>query len=169
MKTLLRFSFLLLGPLGAAGADDVVTPTKRQAGIAAANQLLAAKDTALLAETINPFRSEAFAEAVAGTGRAGAVVPGAGAESASPAAPVRPAGPRTDRDLLAALAGSLKPSGFFVLGGQPTLVFGQKRVKAGGALTITFEGAEYVLEVTAITRTTFTLRLNREEFTRPIK
>lgn len=169
MKTLLRLSLLLLGPLGVAGADDVVSPAKRQASIAAANQLLAAKDMALPAGTINPFRPEAFAEAVAGPGRAGAVVPGAGIENAGAAAPIRPTGPRNDRDLLAAIASSLKPSGFFVLSGQPTLVFGQKRVKAGGALTITFEGAEYILEVTALTRTTFTLRLNREEFTRPIK
>lgn len=167
MKTLLRLSLLLLAPLGVAGADDVVSPAKRQASIAAANQLLAAKDMALPAGTINPFHSEAFAEAVAGPGRAGAVVPGAGAEGAGPAA--RPVGPRSERDLLAAIAGSLKPSGYVVLGGQPTLIFGQKRVKAGGALTITFEASEYVLEVTAITRTTFTLRLNREEFTRPIK
>lgn len=165
MKTLLRFSLLLLGPLCAAGADDVVSPAKRQASIAAANQLLAAKDAALPEGAINPFHPEAFAEAVAGPNRAGTVVPGA--ESAGPAA--RPAGPRTDRDLLAAIAGSLKPSGSFVLSGQPTLVFGQKRVKAGGVLTITFEGAEYALEITAITRTNFTLRLNREEFTRPIK
>jgi hypothetical protein len=48
-------------------------------------------------------------------------------------------------------------------------VFGQKRVKAGGFLTITFEGNEYTLEIASIERPNFTLRLNREEFTRPIK
>jgi len=49
------------------------------------------------------------------------------------------------------------------------LVFGQKRVKAGGLLTITFEGNEYTLEIVSIAPPNFTLRLNREEFTRPIK
>jgi ribosomal 50S subunit-recycling heat shock protein len=77
--------------------------------------------------------------------------------------------PKTDRDIVRAIASSLKPTGNFILAGQPTLVFGQKRVKAGSLLTITFEGTEYTLEITAIERTSFTLRLNREEFTRPIK
>ena len=34
---------------------------------------------------------------------------------------------------------------------------------------ITFEGNQYTLEITSIDRTNFTLRLNREEFTRTIK
>jgi hypothetical protein len=80
-----------------------------------------------------------------------------------------PAGPRSDREILAAIAVNLRPSGNFVLGGQQTLIFGQKRVKAGMPLTINFEGTEYTLEITAIDRANFTLRLNREEITRPIK
>ncbi|MBI2516025.1 MAG: hypothetical protein HYV95_03845 [Opitutae bacterium] len=166
MKTLPRFLLLLLGPLCLAEAQEVVSPAKRQASISAAEQLLSTKDTGLPAGTINPFRPEAFAEAVAGTGRAGVASPGTETTGTTVA---HPAGPRTERDILAAIAAVLKPSGYFVFGGQPTLVFGQKRVKAGGPLTITFEGTEYTLEVTAINRTNFTLRLNREEFTRPIK
>jgi hypothetical protein len=80
-----------------------------------------------------------------------------------------PTGPRGDRELVEAIAKSLKPSGYIVLGGQASLSFGQKRVKAGGILTITFEGSQYTLEITSIDRTNFTLRLNREEFTRTIK
>jgi len=72
-------------------------------------------------------------------------------------------------ELLQAIATSLKPSGYIVLGGQPSISFGQKRVKAGGVLTITFEGNQYTLEIVSIDRTNFTLRLNREEFTRTIK
>jgi hypothetical protein len=78
-------------------------------------------------------------------------------------------GPRSDHDILAGIASGLTPTGIFVLDGQRTLVFGQKRVKAGTTLTINFEGGEYIVEVTAIDHTSFTLRLNREEFTRPIK
>jgi hypothetical protein len=70
---------------------------------------------------------------------------------------------------LQAIGASLKPSGSVTLGGEPTLIFGEKRVKAGGFLTITFEGSEYTLEIVSIDRPNFTLRLNREEFTRPIK
>ena len=58
--------------------------------------------------------------------------------------------------LLQAIAASLKPSGYIVLGGQPSISFGQKRVKAGGVLTITFEGNQYTLEIVSIDRTTFT-------------
>ena len=76
---------------------------------------------------------------------------------------------RSERQILQAIATSLKPTGNFIVSGEHTLIFGQKRVKAGGFLTITFEGTEYTLEITAIERTSFTLRLNREEFTRPIK
>ena len=80
--------------------------------------------------------------------------------------PVRQTG---DRDVLATLAEKLSPSGILIIGGEPMLLFGQKRLKIGDRLTVTYEGADYALDVTAIARTTFTLRLNREEITRPIK
>ena len=141
-----------------AAGELVPAPAKRHEAIEAAKKLLAPREAG--GTIADPFHSQAFAEFVAGTGRAPA---------ASGGAPAAPGNPVTDRDLVQAIAASLKPSGFFVIGGEPTLVFGQKRVKAGGVLTITFEGNEYTLEVTKIDRTNFTLRLNREEFTRPIK
>ena len=117
--------------------------------------MLTIRDVA--AVTIDPFHSSAFSEMISGP-------------KANPTAAVAlGVSPRSEREILQAIATSLKPSGNFILSGQPTLVFGQKRVKAGGLLTITFEGTEYTLEITAIERTSFTLRLNREEFTRPIK
>jgi hypothetical protein len=139
----------------AAEGDTVLSPAKRQDALDKARKLLATRDVAPV--TVDPFHSEKFSEMVSGLGRTSGVT-----------APVT-ASPRTEREILQAIATSLKPSGNFILGGQSTLVFGQKRVKAGGFLTITFEGTEYTLEITAIERTSFTLRLNREEFTRPIK
>jgi hypothetical protein len=115
----------------------------------------------------NPFFPAAFAEAAAALGRGPGQVTPTPDGGEVPARP--PTGPRTDRDLLQAIAQSLKPGGYIVIGGQPSLSFGQKRVKAGNTLTITFEGNQYTLEVVNIDRTTFTLRLNREEFTRTIK
>jgi hypothetical protein len=146
----------LCGILGTAGADTVVSPSKRQDSLAQAKSLLGEKTFSLGAK--NPFNPEGFGE-----GR-GEVSPGP-----APSNPTVPSGPRSGRDLLQAIGASLKPTGFFVLSGEPTLVFGQKRVKAGGLLTITFEGSEYTLEIVSIDRPNFTLRLNREEFTRPIK
>jgi len=147
-----------------AGAS-VASPGKRQESVDQAKKLMAHRD--VIPITADPFHPEAFNEVVAAMGGhvPGAVAPVAPGEPAA----AHPAAPRTERDVLQSIAAVLKPSGYIVLGGQPSLSFGQKRVKAGGTLTINFEGTEYTLEITSIDRTNFTLRLNREEFTRPIK
>lgn len=157
---------VLLAPAArlSAEVEVIMAPGKRTEALERARQLLAPKQTP--AQSANPFFSDAF-EGVR-TGMANRAIEESSA-SATAANPATPAPVKGDRALLQSIAASLKPSGYFVLGGQPTLVFGQKRVKAGGLLTITFEGKEYTLEVTALDRTNFTLRLNREEFTRPIK
>lgn len=147
----------LTGSLFAADAGTVLPPAQRQGALDKARQVLTTKEAVPVAA--DPFHSERFAEMVSGASRAN-----------TPAvAAVGAPNQRTARDILQAIAASLTPSGNFVMNGEHTLVFGQKRVKAGDFLTITFEGAEYTLEITAIERTSFSLRLNREEFTRPIK
>jgi hypothetical protein len=147
-----------------AEGESVVAPAKRQEILDRAKSILAtpAQPTAIK----DPFHSEAYADSLAGAVRTPEGQVPAGDNTTTRTTPT---GPRNARDLLQTIAASLKPSGFFVLGGEPTLVFGQKRVKAGGFLTITFEGNEYTLEIASIERPNFTLRLNREEFTRPIK
>jgi hypothetical protein len=148
---------------GQAAEVDVQSPTKRQESLDRAKKLLATRE--IPAPAADPFHSEAFNEIVASVGRApAAATTGGEAEGGKSAA-----GPRTGRDQLKAIAEGLKPSGYYVFGGQPTLTFGQKRVKAGGFVTITFEGTEYTCEIVSIVSPNFTLRLNREEFTRPIK
>jgi len=164
----IRFSTRLLlcgcavGLAAAAEVSDILTPPNRQESVELAKRMLAQREAPDI--NVDPFHPEAFADVAAATGH----VPGTPATPGGETAAARP-GPRSGRDLLEAIANGLKPSGNFVINGQQTLLFGQKRVKAGGLLTITFEGTEYTLEVTAIQRTSFTLRLNREEFTRPIK
>jgi hypothetical protein len=167
MKTLSYFRFpavALAASLAGAvltKADDVVAPAKRQASLAAARELLAPKEAANTQK--NPFFTEAFTEALAAsTGHAVA------SGEASSGATASPAGPRSSRDVLQTIAMSLKPR-YMEVGGKPILFFGQKRVNPGSSLTINFEGTEYVLEIVSIDRPNFTLRLNREEFTRPIK
>jgi hypothetical protein len=140
----------------AARAADVSIPAKRQEALNSGKTLLAPGEATVSVK--DPFHSEAFIE----------ILLGSRSQGSSETPVVRPQ-VRTDRDILQAIAANLKPSGYFVLGGQPTLVFGQKRVKAGGSLVIPFEGTDYTLEVVSIERPNFTLRLNREEFTRPIK
>ncbi len=164
--TLLMRSLPLLGLclLTARAADEnVMSPAKRAEAIDQAKALLATKDKAR--DVKDPFHSIAYDETLAAnSGRGSASV---GAAESAVARPV--SGPRTSRDLLQAIAANLQPSGYFVLGGEPTLVFGQKRVKAGGTISIRFEDADYTLEIVSIERPNFTLRLNHDEFTRPIK
>jgi len=152
--------FAVVGRFTADGAEvsDIIPPGKRAEMLNRAKQLLAVPERP--AATNDPFHSQAFAEASGAVARAPVAADPAG---------TRAAGPRNAQDLLQAIAANLKPSGNFVVNGQHTLVFGQKRVKAGGTLTITFEGTEYTIEISAIESNNFTLRLNREEFTRPIK
>ncbi len=143
---------------------SVLSPTKRQEAVDSAQKMLARHEPAAIAN--DPFHPADFDELVASSGRPAGTSAGPASGETTPA---QPTGPRNDRDLVSAIGAVLKPSGFFVLGGQPTLLFGQKRVKAGGTVTITFEGAQYTLEVVNIAPPNFTLRLNREEFTRTIK
>lgn len=168
MKThRLAVPFTLLAALAvAADVPPVVAPAARTASLGSAKHLLAAKDVAAPANLPDPFHSEAFVEFATAAGTAAVGNAGAGT---GPGAAARPGAPRNARDLLAAMGDALKPTGYILMAGQPSLSFGQKRVKPGGTLTITFEGAEYTVEVTAIDRANFTLRLNNEEYTRPIK
>jgi hypothetical protein len=73
-----------------------------------------------------------------------------------------------DNEILESIAAKLKPSGSLVFNGQPILLYGQKKLKVGDHLTISFEGHDYEVEITTIERTTYTIRLNRAEITRPI-
>lgn len=159
---MLLVGMMLCGaPDAAAQKSDLATPQKRDSVVAAAGKLLQPRELVALPENmIPPFSPPAFEEPDPEELKAQQ------AAIASSPTPVRPAG---DRGVLEALAGRLAPSGTAILGGEAILLFGQKKLKVGDQLTITFEGFDYTLDITDIGRTTFTLRLNREEITRPIK
>lgn len=165
MKKLILLTLLSALPCMVHGQAGVVvfSPTLRQNALDKAKHLIAPKDSRGADKLKDPFNPEIVVEE--SDNQTGPGNTGTGADRASQPRQ----GPRTDRELLSSIAAAIKPSGYVVLGGEPTLIFGQKRVKAGNTLTITFEGVEYILQITSINRTSFTLRLNREEFTRPIK
>lgn len=160
-------SVLLASATVVSAAETVLSPAKRQEALDRGKALVSPREVVPVAA--DPFYPAAFAETVAGMGRPSGNVQQPVPDGNPTPTPVAPVGPRTDRDLLQAIAKTLTPSGSFVIGGSPLLTFGQKRVKAGGTLTITFEGNQYTLEVVSISPPNFTLRLNREEFTRTIK
>jgi hypothetical protein len=74
----------------------------------------------------------------------------------------------SDREVLEAVAPHIVPSGVVQVGDSPILLLGEKKLKVGDYLTITFEGTEYMVELSAINHSSFTLRLNKEEVTQPI-
>ena len=79
--------------------------------------------------------------------------------------------PTGDRQILETIAPRVTPDGTALLPrtGEPVLFFRQKKLKVGDHLTITFDAHDYEVEISAIDRTTFTMRLNSAEITRPIQ
>ncbi|MCC5022900.1 MAG: hypothetical protein J6386_08940 [Candidatus Synoicihabitans palmerolidicus] len=80
-----------------------------------------------------------------------------------------PRGPRDNFELLETIAPEINPSGTMMLGGQPLLLFGQKKIRVGGELPIIYAGNRYTLVISAIESSFFTLRLGEAEYPRPIK
>lgn len=137
----------------------VSSPAQRQASLDLAARLLAAKANpaaTLPDDLVDPFNPTALA------GPTPTVKPGTGA-------PPIIAAPSSSSEILQKIAPEIRPSGIMTLGGTPLLLIGEKKLKVGDNLTIKFEGNEYTLVVTSIDRTSFRLRLNNEEITRPIK
>ena len=83
-------------------------------------------------------------------------------------APVQ-AAPASVYELLETIAPQINPTGSVSLGGQPLLLFGQKKVRVGDELPIIFDGERYTLVISRIETSSFTLRLGAAEVTRPIK
>ena len=139
---------LSLVQFAGAASTDVQPPKKREQIVEQAAQLskLAAPEAALPPENLrNPFNP-------------------------APVEEVRTARPTSDKDLLMILAEQIQPTG--VLGMDGNLMLqrkGQKAVKVNEKLTLSFDGATYDVEVIAIDQTSFSLRLNQTEITRPIK
>lgn len=164
----------LCGPQAHAQlAGTVAVPNLRQQSLDKAQALLNAKPAGIPAEQVNPFNPAAFNEAAnapATTVSTGGSTGGSEGGTTTTGGQARgPAGPRTDRDLLIAIATALKPGGSIKMGGSQILLMGVKKIRVGEKLNLTFEGNPYTVEVTAINPTHFTLRYNGEEYTRPIK
>jgi hypothetical protein len=170
-RVLLRLACLVLGLSAAASlvhaaapASDIATPDKRRPLVELAERLIApASQTALPADLVQPFNPAAFGQPDPEELRAIA------AANAAAAAANAQAKPSTDREFLQVIAARVMPSGSVMLGGQQYLIFGKKRMRVGDRLNVSYDNLDYTLELTAIERTTFTLRLNKDEITRPIK
>jgi hypothetical protein len=153
LMALVIFPALALGQT----ASDLSTLEKRTASLDLARSLLTTKSFNDSAEEINrknPFNPQrAVVQHIDD-------VPTPTAET-----PVTIA----DRDRLVGMAEGVTPTGTMQLGDTAYLLFGQKKFKEGDSMPISFQGATYEVQISAIERTNFTLRYNNEEIIRPIK
>lgn len=141
---------LMLGFAAAKAApSDIAPPQKRAVTVEMAEHLakLSTEDLTAPADIRNPFNaaSEGKIEVILNR-------------------------PSSDKELLALLADQLKPTG--VMGREDSLVLllkGQKGVKVGDKLTLSFDGTPYTVEVIEVSTTNFSLRFNQAEIIRPIK
>lgn len=161
---------LLAAAAPAQQKSDLLPPAKRRPAVETAERLAKPRVLPPLPAELNlPFNPVAFGQPDPEELKALAAAQAAAAASASSAKASAAKAPATDRDFLNAIASRIQPSGTLILGGEPLLIFGKKRLRIGDRFSVSYDAQDYDLELIAIDRTTFTLRLNREEITRPIK
>ncbi len=150
--------FAVATPLFAArAASDLLPLEKRRLLVERAEQLAVVADLEPLPEGYaQPFAPAGFDRADAEELKGNAPAAQASAR------------PGSDRELLNLIASRISPSGTVIHGDQSLLIFGKKRLRVGDRLTVTYEEQDYTLDLVAISRTTFTLRYNQDEITRPI-
>ena len=139
-------------------ASDLTSPEKRRTVVEQASQLAKPSKAAVLPEELtSPFSPPGF-DLPDGAEPATSTVKGVVAPKLS-----------SDRELLEQIATKIPPTGTIFINGEARLMFAKRTVRIGDHFTVTFNNQDYDLELVNIDRTTFTLRLNREEITRPIK
>lgn len=157
---LLTASALALASTALAQRSDLLPVQRRATSVDLAARIVEPKSAPALPATVNnPFAPEGF-DLPDGAETAGP----AGAAAGAARAPVR-----SMRDTLETIAANITPTGTISRRGEPILLFGSKQVRVGEELTVTYEGTTYILTVSAIQSTSFTVRLNNDELTRPIK
>ena len=75
----------------------------------------------------------------------------------------------SDADVLQVLASSITPTGSVSLGGEPYLLFGEKRLKTGDRYTVTKDGVDYTVIIDSIEPSRFSIRYNSQVLFRQIK
>ncbi|MCC6415148.1 MAG: hypothetical protein IT582_04485 [Opitutaceae bacterium] len=160
---------VVLGATSVAGpawaqSVDVQPPARREATVKMATGLMAQRVFSVKpVEAVSPFAPPAFEQPDPEDLKAQLE---AAAAAAAAGLAARPTG---DRGILEKLAEKIVPSGIVRLGGREILLFGQKKLQVGDRLTVTFEGADYDLDIIALGPNSFTLRYHLEETTRSIK
>jgi hypothetical protein len=165
------FASTASGLLAQKSTSDLLPPGRRQAAVEIAERISRPPAPPAVPEDLpQPFNPADFDAPTPGEAKPGmGAAPGKPAAApAAPGAALAPAGPAGDRDVIEMLAAQIRPSGMINLRGSPRLIIANKPFEIGTRFTVTYAGQDYELELTAIDRTTFTLRYRNEETTRPI-
>lgn len=150
--------------------SDIVAPPKRQQTVDTATRLsLPPAPVPAPTTLLSPFNPADFDQPDPEEQRANAAAGIRPTGPAGQAGPAKPAGPVGDRELLEVIAARIQPTGSVNVRGKPLLTFPGKTVGVGQSFLVTYNGQDHELELIAVERTTFTLRLRGEEITRPIK
>jgi len=153
MKTRHIALLSLLWPVSSLWAQAISQPAAREAVLANLGQIGAADSAKAQAEPAkDPFDP-----------------PAADLREAAPPGREGDAGRRSDAELPALLAARVHPTGSMTLGGEPYLLFTERRQKIGDKLTIDLDGVEYVIEIVSIGTNRFRIRYNGKEAERTIK
>lgn len=75
----------------------------------------------------------------------------------------------SDADVLQSLASSITPTGAVQIGGEPYLLFGEKRLKTGDTYTVTKDGVDYTVIIDSIETSRFSIRYNSQVLFKQIK
>jgi hypothetical protein len=156
-----RFIYLIMMLVGPAGliaevTSDIAAPVKRVVTIDLARTLLSIKSGGQSEEelaTLNPFSLGQVTTS----------------EDEGKSTAASQPGPVNSGDLLKNIAEKVLPTGMIHLAGKSFLLVGQKKFQLGDRMSVTYQDVIYEVEITAIERTSFTIRFKNDEITRPIK
>lgn len=165
----IRFGLVALPWLGAvnlsaAPASDIISPLVRRESVDLAKRIAqTGTPSAVPADVVNPFNPAAFFQPDPEELRAMA------AAKSAEAAALAKSKPTSGPALLNLICDQISPSGTLELGDEQILVVGQKKLRVGDRVAITYDQQVYELEITGIDRSSFKVRLNRDEITRRIQ
>lgn len=74
-----------------------------------------------------------------------------------------------DSEMVHRLVDGIHPTGSIMLGGEPYLLFTERRQKIGDKLVVALDKIEYTVEIVSIANNRFRIRYNGQEAERPIK
>lgn len=169
MRTQTSLLVALIVTASAHGADvkapksEIASAAQREATLALGLKFAEHAEVAPLpSNLVHPFNPVAFGQPDEEERKAIALA------KAAEAAALNKALPANDSELLEKIAERVIPSGTITLNGEAFLIFGQRKLRTGDRLTVTYSEKDYDVELTSIERFTFKLRLNRAEITRRI-